>query len=230
MRTAPKKTAHLVASQIVRDITANGLDRLPSEAELLERYEVSRPSLREALRVLEMYGVITVRPGPGGGARVDPQASSQFAGASTLYFHLLGLTVRDLVQTRLRLEPFMARLAADRVRDGVPWDGGFGAAGPPADGEDPEPFHFRIARFAGDPILLLVADALRHIQSSQSVLRSVPPTFATELSISHEQIEAAIAAGKPTKAEELMHEHTASYLRKLEEAFPHLLDQVIEWS
>ena len=67
MKVVGRKTARLVAGQIVQDIGTEGLTRLPSEAELLERYEVSRPSLREALRILEMYGVISIRPGPGGG-------------------------------------------------------------------------------------------------------------------------------------------------------------------
>ena len=229
MRTAPKKTAHLVASQIVSDITANGLDRLPSEAELLERYEVSRPSLREALRVLEMYGVISVKPGPGGGARVDPEASRQFAGASTLYFHLLGLTFRDLLRTRRRLEPLMARLAAERVRDGTPWDGGYGAGGPSAN-DDYDTFHFRIARFVGDPILILVADALRDIAAGHSSQRHMPRSFDGELSVSHDEIEAAITAGKPSKAESLMTAHVDSYASKLEESYSHLLDELIEWS
>jgi DNA-binding FadR family transcriptional regulator len=65
-RTA--KVSEIIAREIVHD--SRGLPpgtMLPSEAKLLERYQVGRTSLREALRVLEMQGLIVIRPGPGGG-------------------------------------------------------------------------------------------------------------------------------------------------------------------
>src|SRR3954469_3261027 len=67
------KTSELVALDIVRDIVARRLkpgDRLPREAELVEQYGVSRTSLREALRLLEVQGLISIRPGPGMGTLV----------------------------------------------------------------------------------------------------------------------------------------------------------------
>src|SRR5581483_7525231 len=67
------KTSEVVALDIVRDIVARNLkpgDKLPLESELLRQYRVSRSSLREALRLLEVQGLITIRPGPGGGTVV----------------------------------------------------------------------------------------------------------------------------------------------------------------
>ncbi|MFP5306271.1 MAG: FadR/GntR family transcriptional regulator, partial [Gammaproteobacteria bacterium] len=67
------KTSEVVALQIVRDIVARQLkpgDKLPLEAELLKNYRVSRSSLREALRLLEVQDLISIRPGPGGGTVV----------------------------------------------------------------------------------------------------------------------------------------------------------------
>ncbi len=225
MKVVGRKTARLVAGRIVQDIGTDGLTRLPSEAELLERYEVSRPSLREALRILEMYGVISIRPGPGGGTRVNAVASSQFASASSLYFHLLGLTLRNVLNTRLQVEPLMARLASDRVKSGVPWnpDEVDGAG----DGGEAGGFHFAVARFTGDPILLLFADGLRSIYVDESADEKIP---RPQLAVSHEQIADAIRNGDSEKSERLMREHIQSYLDALEKDYPEILEQVVDWN
>jgi hypothetical protein len=59
------KTSESVARDIVHDIVSGGLrtgDRLAPEAAMLDQYGVSRESLREALRLLEAQGLITIRP------------------------------------------------------------------------------------------------------------------------------------------------------------------------
>ena len=64
------KVSEVVARAIVHDIVSRGLEpgaTLPSEAVMLARFQVGRASLREALRILEVHGLITIKPGPGGG-------------------------------------------------------------------------------------------------------------------------------------------------------------------
>jgi GntR family transcriptional repressor for pyruvate dehydrogenase complex len=64
------KTSERVAAAIVSEIVSRGLgagDRSPNEATMLERFQVGRASLREALRILEVHGLISLRSGPGGG-------------------------------------------------------------------------------------------------------------------------------------------------------------------
>ncbi|MBI0374784.1 FadR family transcriptional regulator [Streptomyces albiflaviniger] len=223
-----KKTARLVAGELVREITAEGLKRLPSEAELLQRYPVSRPTLREALRILEMYGVISLKPGPGGGAVVNQVASYQFANSSSLYFHLLQLTLRDLMSTRMRLEPFMARLAADRVAQGeVDPEMTDGDGNLVLNAED---IHLSVARLSNDPILLLVAEALRDLFSDKSSMERVRKDLAGSVTPAHELIEKAVRDGAASDAERLMREHLRDYVSKLEQHYPNLLDEVIDWT
>ncbi|WP_231743271.1 FadR/GntR family transcriptional regulator [Mycobacterium sp. GA-2829] len=230
MALAGGKAARVVAGQIVRDITAEKLARLPAESALLTRYGVSRPSLREAMRLLEMYGVITLKPGPGGGAVVNQVASQEFATSTSLYFHLLGLTVGDLLQTRLNLEPLMARMAAQKVKDGGVWQYTESDA-TPDDGSRVQrsEFHLAIAELAGDPILVLFAHALRDITVHALTEDRLRTVTMSDLTVSHEEIEAAIAAGQPAKAERLMRTHTQDFIELLRMHVPHLLKQVIDW-
>jgi GntR family transcriptional repressor for pyruvate dehydrogenase complex len=115
---APKrseKVSESVARRILADITDSAIapgGQLPSEGEMLRRFAVGRGSLREALRILEVYGVIAVRPGPGGGPVVRSVGSSDFARAATFYFQLGGARFQEVIEARREMEQMMARLAA----------------------------------------------------------------------------------------------------------------------
>src|SRR6478736_4725215 len=64
-----EKVSEVVARSIVQDIASRELQpgtMLPPESVMLERYRVGRASLREGLRILEIQGLITIKPGPGG--------------------------------------------------------------------------------------------------------------------------------------------------------------------
>lgn len=90
-------------------------DKLPSERELTQQLQVSRGVVREAIRVLEMTGFVTMRQGPSGGAFVTELTSDRLA-SGFLDLYLAGqLTIPELCQVRLHIEPEVARLAALRI-------------------------------------------------------------------------------------------------------------------
>ena len=67
-RNRPAKVSELLARDIVAEIASRRArpgDTLPSEASLITRFGVGRGSLREALRILEVEGIITMKTGPG---------------------------------------------------------------------------------------------------------------------------------------------------------------------
>ncbi len=111
------KAGELVAGQLRRQIVRGELregDALPSEAVLMERFGVSRPTLREAFRILEAENLISVRRGARGGARVhvpEVGAAARFAGA-ILQFR--GATLEDVFDTRTLLESQAAGLLASK--------------------------------------------------------------------------------------------------------------------
>jgi DNA-binding FadR family transcriptional regulator len=109
------KTAELVADDIRKRIIRGELkdgDYLPLEGELKSTLGISRPTLREAFRILEAEKLISVVRGSRTGARVhEPtaQAVSRYAG---FVLQSQGTTVKDIYDSRLAIEPFCAwRLA-----------------------------------------------------------------------------------------------------------------------
>jgi GntR family transcriptional repressor for pyruvate dehydrogenase complex len=112
------KTAELIAEQIrgqiVRSEIAPGTT-LPNEAELMSQFGVSRPTLREAFRILETESLIAVRRGVAGGAQVlapDIAVGARYVG---LLLQLDGATIADVYEARMVLEPVCARMMANRA-------------------------------------------------------------------------------------------------------------------
>ena len=87
------KTSELIARDIILDISEGGLkagDPLPPEATMLKQYEVGRASMREALRMLEVQGLVHIRAGARGGPVVGAATAENLARMLTLYFGLAG--------------------------------------------------------------------------------------------------------------------------------------------
>ena len=79
---------------------------------MLEQYGVSRESLREGLRLLEVQGLISIRRGPGGGPIVGSVDPANLGRISTLYYHLAGATYAELFDAWEAAEIAIAELAA----------------------------------------------------------------------------------------------------------------------
>lgn len=111
------KTAELVAGRVRRSIVTGELltgDSLPSEAQLIADFHVSRPTIREAIRILESEGLISVSRGARGGARVTQPDSGIVARAAGIALQTRGTTIQDVYEARMMIEPPAARLAAER--------------------------------------------------------------------------------------------------------------------
>lgn len=83
-----------------------------TEAELLERMNVSRPTLREGLRILESQGVLSLRPGPRGGIIVARPNVDVIAHAMSVYLRLNNVPFVEILKARMAIEPAIARGAA----------------------------------------------------------------------------------------------------------------------
>ncbi|WP_425566088.1 FadR/GntR family transcriptional regulator [Sporichthya brevicatena] len=167
------KTAELVAATLRRMIVTGQLgegDFLPHEAELMAHFGVSRPTLREAVRVLESERLVEVRRGSRTGAKVCVPGPEIVARPAGLLLELAGATVADVYAARMEIEPAAARLLAER--------GGADAAAElealipdsPEYRDDPAAlarataiFHRRMVELSGNTTLGIVAGMLDEI-------------------------------------------------------------------
>jgi DNA-binding FadR family transcriptional regulator len=117
------KTGELIATHLRRQIVRGELkpgETLPAESQLMEQYGVSRPTLREAFRILEAETLISVRRGSRGGARVVSPDASVAARYVGLLLQMAGATINDVYEARMISEPPCARLlAVNRTDDDI---------------------------------------------------------------------------------------------------------------
>jgi len=117
-RQNPRKLSHLVARDlrglILRGVLAPG-QALPSESDLLQALQVSRNTLREALRILESESLITVRRGRTGGAVVQRPDVRSVARYVALLLQVRGATIGDIQEARAIIEPRAAARLAETI-------------------------------------------------------------------------------------------------------------------
>jgi DNA-binding FadR family transcriptional regulator len=227
------KVAELVAREIVHDI--RGLapnSRLPSEAAMLDRYRVGRGSLREALRILEVQGLIVIRPGTGGGpvvARVEPH---NFAQMTSLYCHAVGATYREIMESRLVIEPVLARLAAQHGDERSIQLLRNVAFSPPTDVanylDTERDFHTIICGMSGNHVLDLVGRSLKIIYAHK-VYSFIPDDMRDRLAADHTAILEAIESGNGPAAEALMRKHMEAFVHDSAIQNPGVLDEIVDW-
>jgi DNA-binding FadR family transcriptional regulator len=111
------KTGEAAANLIRRRIVTGELkagDYLPNEGQLMESLSISRPTLREAFRILEAERLITLVRGSRTGALVHAPRIEAVARAVGFVFQTERTTIADVYQARLAIEPYAARLLAER--------------------------------------------------------------------------------------------------------------------
>ncbi len=109
-----------VTAQIRARIAAGEIgpgDKLPAERQMAERFGVSRGAVREALRSLELAGVIEMRHGVQGGAFVTHGVPGVMSDNLKDLFHLKGVTLDELTEARVWIETLVSRLACERATE-----------------------------------------------------------------------------------------------------------------
>lgn len=211
-----------VVEQIADAIRSGELrvgDRLPAERPLAATFDVSRPTLREALGILAASGVVEVVPGPRGGTFVRSDAvPHDLAGtAPTLRI----AEVADVLLARRLLEPQVAQLAAlhatpdnfDAMRRTID-DQRRSLRNRPRFLQLDHRFHLELARATRNTLVVtLMRLMLRHLAVAQEMAVRGPhePERAIEL---HEQTLRALMTRDPDRISEAMDAHL-SYLEDI---------------
>jgi DNA-binding FadR family transcriptional regulator len=217
-----------IAAQIRRYLVRNGLrpgDRLGTEQELAREFGVSRPTLREALRLLASSQLIRASRGPGGGIFVASTPSEAMSrGLSDAIRTMLdtqSVSLGELVDARIHLEVPLAGLAARNatVETILKLD----AAIADADGKDPRTedfyrpcscFHRTIAAAAENELLSAFAGWTLDVLDPSLVEAIGDAIDPDEILEQHREILRAVRRRAPSAAERAMLRHL-QYLREL---------------
>lgn len=115
-----QKLSDLIVEHIKRWIVAEGKkpgDKLPNEKELIELFGYSKSTVREALKALEVRGMISIRTGPGGGAYLQQVTLDHASEPLRNFLHFHHLDGRHVYQLRKLLEPELAVSVVGRISD-----------------------------------------------------------------------------------------------------------------
>ncbi len=158
--------AHEIETRILNDELQLG-ERLLSEADLAKEFQVSRSVIREAMRLLEVRGFVTIKRGPKGGIFANNGYHKPLSEALSRLVASGKVTENDVFEIRLLIEPYVASEAAKRASDKEIDALGTLLKMAQENADDPEylqrirgKFHIRLARCTGNPILLLLMNAL----------------------------------------------------------------------
>jgi DNA-binding FadR family transcriptional regulator len=157
------KLAASVARRILTDVVDRGWpvgEVLGSQAELIERYGVSRAVFREAVRLVENQQVATMRRGPGGGLVVTEPTVDAIIDAAVLYLHRVNTRLDEVFEARVVLEVIAAELATERLTEE---DASALRALEEAEVHDHRALHARLAELARNPALELFVDILNRV-------------------------------------------------------------------
>jgi GntR family transcriptional repressor for pyruvate dehydrogenase complex len=216
-----------VLEHIEADLLAGRLvpgDHLPAERALASELGVGRSSVREALRVLEVLGLIRTQTGSGpqSGAIIVARPSGGMSSLMRLQVAAQGFDVRDVVKTRLVLEAAVVTELADaRAVDlgpAVELLDAMDAAGPASEAEFlalDAAFHLALAELSGNAVIASMMAGLRNSIESY-VLAGAPnlPSWAEtsgRLRHEHRGIVAAIENGDAELARARVHAHITGY-------------------
>jgi DNA-binding FadR family transcriptional regulator len=224
--TGKREKPQLIADELRSLIVAGELsegDSLGHEPELVERFGVSRPSLREALRILEAEGLVTVVRGVRGGVVVHEPDERMTARTAALVLQARNVALADVFEARSLLEPIAARtIASARGRASAVKELRRLIDEETTAIEDPEKFgvanaafHERLVALAGNQTLSIVAEMLNEIVTRAVTAVSQADDAVRSLSVrrrgirSQERLVDLLEAGDGAAAEEHWRSHMA---------------------
>lgn len=216
--------------QLIMDEGMQPGDRLPSEPILIEKLGRSKGTVREAMRILEAEGLVRTRTGPGGGAFVDRSSDEQIMALMANHFYFEALTLRDIYQLRLALEPELAASLAGRLTEQALEDLQAQMvfyANPPRNAEEEREqhvaslaFHRQLARHSPNPLLGLMIRFLARFLTDLTIRQRLYEPHNRELwkrgRDYQSQLLGALTRGDEKAARETMRAHMNTALRLME--------------
>jgi GntR family transcriptional repressor for pyruvate dehydrogenase complex len=240
------RLAEMIAGEL-RDGILSGRyadgDYLPKQDDLMEQFGVSAPSIREALRVLETEGLVTVQRGNVGGALVHTPKADKVAYMLGLVLQHQAVPILDIVKTLQRLDPACAAQCAERsnrrrtvvpllrenLRESKKVLADAGLYAPAA-----RQFHEIMVTNCGSPTLSLVVGTLESLWTGHVARLTSPAVKVAARTTTlkartaswneHAELLELISKGDADGAAKLAHQHLSSHD---DLAYPFSLDSVV---
>ena len=221
-----RKLSSVVAGEIRASIIADGLkpgDNLPIEKEMIESFGVGRATIREALKELEVQGLIRMKTGPSGGPIVAGSGAQEALQAIQNFCYFENVTIDDIYALRTLLEVRMVRSVVGHVDEAT-----FARlaelcelSAVPAGSEDARrrqreaefEFHTTIGRCSPNRLLTLMVEVLAGIlvdaTARESSRHPMHGEWSCENARYHSDILAALRREDGPAVAALMEEHMA---------------------
>jgi DNA-binding FadR family transcriptional regulator len=203
-----------------------------TESELLTQFDVSRPTLREGIRILEAQGVLAQRPGPGGGLVIRRPSLDMLAHSLSVYLRFNDVPFITVLQAREVIEPALAAEAAEQGTEDDFREMAESIERMKALGEDQgafiaenRVFHGVVARASGNKVLETFWGTISLLAHGEH--HGVRYTFGNRQHViaAHQQILDACRARDPQAAARAMAAHVGELEHLVRDRYQHLLGQ-----
>ena len=221
------KISEHIIEQIRRAIFEGKLkpgDKLSPEKELIKTFHVSKATLREALRSLEILGFLEIRKGASGGAFVTEVDMKTARDSFTNFLLFKNLSLSNLSEVRLLLEPYVAEKAALVIteedlkrleklnkeceyvlKNNIPIESR----------KNEIEYHRIIGSLSGNPILMFILDFVENLLIDTKGILQPGKEFSQKVLNAHKQIYKALLEKDPKKAREEMIKHVREVAKDL---------------
>ncbi len=232
-----ERAAVRIARKLVSEIRRRGLQpgaQLASEHRMVEEFGVSRATIREALRFLELQGALRIKAGPGGGPVVTVPGGDHLASVLSLHLQFADASFRSVVDARRAIYPVLASQAAENAgpQDIATLQESIGRMhacvhAPGLFREEARRFMSLVALASGNPVLALLVDALHRMSGDagakwdEKQRRSALRSYARAVQ--------AIENGEPGEARSIMERSLEAAVRNWERTAPDELKQPVAW-
>jgi len=221
------KVSEHIIEQIRRAIFEGELkpgDKLPPDKELLRTFHVSKVTLREALRSLEILGFLEIRKGVSGGAFVTEVDMKTARDSFTNFLLFKNLSLSNLSEVRLILEPYVAEKAAltiteeglrklEKLNEECEY---ILQRNIPIESRKNEiEYHRTIGSVTGNPILMFILDFVENLLIDTKEILKPSKEFSKKVLNAHKRIYKALLERDPKKAREEMIKHVREVAKDL---------------
>ncbi|GHA34559.1 GntR family transcriptional regulator [Devosia pacifica] len=218
-----KRTDEIVDA-IKRMIVEHGLapgDRLPQEKDLMAQFSAGKGTVREALKSLEVQGLIRIRTGPGGGAFIARMSESRAMSLLSNFLFAKDLSIEHIYQMRKVLEPQVAVSAIGNIDEA-----GYQRLESiiaiydhePADAQErwdqrmaELDFHGVVAEYSDNPILAFTCRFLQRLLKELAICHDIyvqPEPVLRQSGIQHQrEMIAAMKAGDAKRVDQILTHH-----------------------